>query len=143
MIEIIRSVKVYKPSKTFRHLFIHLSLGLANPQNHHFEISKLLFRLSRESSPATIERADRKLPTGISGTQRNLMPDGMPDPRTATSKFRSCYSGFLVGVAQLIVISQIGEVTDWNITGYAMPRLQVMFCNTTVIRMLAIPASHF
>ncbi len=40
MIEIIRSVKVYKPSKTFRHLFIHLSLGLAMPQNHHFEISK-------------------------------------------------------------------------------------------------------
>jgi hypothetical protein len=38
MIEIIRSVKVYKPSKTFRQLFIHLSLGLVLSQNHHFEI---------------------------------------------------------------------------------------------------------
>jgi hypothetical protein len=48
---------------------------------------------------ATIERADRKLPTGISGTQKKPMPDGMPDPRTATSKFRSPYSGFRVEVA--------------------------------------------
>jgi hypothetical protein len=52
MIEIIRSVKVYKPSKTFRHLFIHLSLGLAMPENHHFEISKGSFRLYRGSSRA-------------------------------------------------------------------------------------------
>ena len=29
---------------------------------------------------ATIERPDRKLPTGISGTQRDQMPDGMPTP---------------------------------------------------------------
>jgi hypothetical protein len=51
MTEIIRSVKDYKPSKTFRHLCMHLSLGLAMPENHHFEISKGSFRLSRGSSP--------------------------------------------------------------------------------------------
>jgi len=55
---------------------------------------------------ATIERADRKLPSGIVGTQRNPMPDGLPDPRTATSKFRSPYSGFLVEVARPIHFPQ-------------------------------------
>ncbi len=41
-----------------RHLFMHLSLGLAIPQNHHFEISKGSFRHSRGSGPARNESAN-------------------------------------------------------------------------------------